>query len=128
MKIIFFKVPVVWSMMGYLSIPALDQKDAIHLAQKEAPVCHLPANGEYLDDSFEIDTDLDPQDPGLMVENVVEYATGYDFWEDLVSIYGAQEAKGKATRYLDLPLKSSDPDYKEALRFRSELFSAMEEG
>lgn len=48
-----YRVPVVWTMMGYVTVQAADIDDAIDAAD-EAP---LPDDGSYLDDSFEIETD-----------------------------------------------------------------------
>lgn len=60
-KIECWKVPVVWEMMGYLKIPkseAPTEKEALEMAEKMIDSCELPDDGEYLDDSMEIDSDV----------------------------------------------------------------------
>lgn len=50
-----FKVPVVWSMMGYVDVEADDAEEAMVYAKEHKDEFHLPYNGEYVDDSFEVD-------------------------------------------------------------------------
>ena len=46
-----YRVPVVWSMMGFVEVQAESLSDAQHQAM-DAP---LPEDGSYLEGSFEID-------------------------------------------------------------------------
>lgn len=52
-----WKVPVVWSMMGYLTVDAETEEEAMKKAQRLAETCPLPADGVYLEESFVVDTD-----------------------------------------------------------------------
>lgn len=51
-----WKVPVVWSMMGHLTVEADTAEEAVREAQRLAATCPLPDDGAYLEDSFEVDT------------------------------------------------------------------------
>ena len=53
-----YKIPVTWEMMGYLNVLADTQEEALELAEKEINSEHLPQNGEYLEDSYSVDTDI----------------------------------------------------------------------
>jgi len=53
-----YKIPVVWSMIGYVEVEAESLSKAIDKAY-DAP---LPDNGEYLESSFEVD------EAGIVVE------------------------------------------------------------
>lgn len=55
-----WKVPCVWMMMGYLTVEARSAEEAKELAKDMARDCALPTNGEYLEDSFEIDAEGEP--------------------------------------------------------------------
>ena len=55
-----WKVPVVWQMMGYMRVPARTAEEARERAQALAKNCPLPDDGQYLDDSFEIDLEGEP--------------------------------------------------------------------
>ena len=55
-----WKVPVVWQMMGYMRVPAPTAEEALKRAQMLAKDCPLPDDGQYLDDSFEIDREGEP--------------------------------------------------------------------
>lgn len=60
-KVECWKVPVVWEMMGYLKIPKTEaptEKEALVMAEKMIGSCEVPEDGEYLDDSMEIDSDV----------------------------------------------------------------------
>ena len=48
-----YKVPVVWQMYGYVEVKAKSMSDAIY----EASGVALPTDAEYLEGSFEVDTD-----------------------------------------------------------------------
>ena len=50
-----YRVPVVWSMMGYVSTTATSEEDAKNYVKEHLDEYSLPHNGEYLDDSFEVD-------------------------------------------------------------------------
>lgn len=50
-----FKVPVTWKMYGYMYVEAETKEDAV----KEAYSWETPLpQGNYLDDSFEVDEDF----------------------------------------------------------------------
>lgn len=49
-----YKIPVTWTMVGYIEVMASSPEEAIRLAEEEGVNCPLPDNGEYLEDSFEI--------------------------------------------------------------------------
>ena len=46
-----YKIPVVWTMMAYVEVEAESLDEAIN----EVMNAPLPDNGEYLEDSFEVD-------------------------------------------------------------------------
>lgn len=48
-----YKIPCVWQMWGILRVKAKTLEEATRLAIEEYP---CPANGHYIEDSFEIDT------------------------------------------------------------------------
>jgi hypothetical protein len=50
-----WRIPVVWSMKGIVSVEAESLADALELARDDAGVIPLPENGEFLDDSWEVD-------------------------------------------------------------------------
>ncbi len=54
-----FKIPVVWMEMGYVTVemPEDDTQKAFDYAVEHADEFRLPSNAEYLDGSFEIDTE-----------------------------------------------------------------------
>ena len=52
-----YKVPVVWSMMGYVLVDAEAGDEAMIYALDHKYEFPLPTNGEYLDDSFEVDVE-----------------------------------------------------------------------
>lgn len=54
-----YRVPVVWSMMGYVHVSAYSPEDAMQEAKEKVDKLPLPSNGEYLEDSFEIDAEGD---------------------------------------------------------------------
>lgn len=64
MRKTMYKVPVVWTMMGYLEVAASSPEDAVKLAKDEGVNCPLPDNGQYLEDSFEIDEEGEPLEVG----------------------------------------------------------------
>ena len=55
-----YKVPVVWSMMGYILVDAECGEDALEYVKQHKNELPLPANAEYLEDSFEIDEEGEP--------------------------------------------------------------------
>lgn len=55
-----YKVPVVWSAMGYVLVEAEDGEEAMKYVKEHLDEFPLPANGEYIDDSFEIDEEGEP--------------------------------------------------------------------
>ena len=46
-----YRVPVVWQMYGYVQVEAESMSEAIH----EALAGPLPMDGDYIEDSFEVD-------------------------------------------------------------------------
>ena len=46
-----YKIPVVWSMIGYVEVEADSMSEAINKAV-DAP---LPVDGDYIEGSFEVD-------------------------------------------------------------------------
>ena len=55
-----WKIPVCWSMMGTVSIKAKTLEEAIKIAKDDAGVIPIPDNGNFLEDSWEVDcTDID---------------------------------------------------------------------
>jgi hypothetical protein len=50
-----YKVPVVWSVMGYVLVDAESGEEAMDYAKAHLDDFSLPRNGEYLDDSFQVD-------------------------------------------------------------------------
>lgn len=50
-----YKVPVVWSAMGYVLVEADDVEEAKNYVKEHLDEFPLPRDGEYLDDSFEVD-------------------------------------------------------------------------
>ena len=50
-----YKVPVVWSMMGYVLVDANNETAAMQYVKEHLDEFPLPTNGSYLDDSFEVD-------------------------------------------------------------------------
>lgn len=51
-----YRIPLVWSMYGHIDVEAESQEQAIDIAL--GPECPLP-EGEYLDESVQVDRDLD---------------------------------------------------------------------
>lgn len=57
-----FKIPVSWEMYGYVEVEAKTAEKALEKAltiENELTGFPLPDNGEYIDDSFKIDEDMD---------------------------------------------------------------------
>ena len=57
-----YKVPVVWEMYGHLTICANSEEEALEYAIKNIDEEDLPYDGEYVLESFKVDTD------GLIIE------------------------------------------------------------
>ncbi len=70
-----FKVPCVWQMMGYLTVdvPENDKDLAWKEAERIAENCNLPANGMYLDESFELDSEGEPMPVPLTKVSCIHY-------------------------------------------------------
>ncbi len=51
-----YRIPLVWSMYGHIDVEAESKEQAIDIAL--GPECPLP-EGEYLDESVQVDRDLD---------------------------------------------------------------------
>lgn len=69
-----YKVPVVWSAMGYVLVDAEDGESAKRYVKDHLDEFPLPKDGEYLDDSFEVDEEGDP----IMIEPVSPIFIKYD--------------------------------------------------
>lgn len=54
-----YKVPVIWQMYGYVVIEANSEEEALEIAQETQNEFSLPDDGEYLDESFEVDSVID---------------------------------------------------------------------
>jgi hypothetical protein len=53
-----YKIAVVWTMAGTYEVEADSLEEAKEIAEGSDPPCQkLPTDGEYVDDSFEIDED-----------------------------------------------------------------------
>ena len=52
-----FKVPCAWEMYGHVEVEAKNEEEAIRIAQENINEFPLPKDGEYLEGSFEIDTE-----------------------------------------------------------------------
>ena len=50
-----YKIPVVWSMMGYVFVEARNEYEAMQYAKDHIDDFEIPTDGRYLDDSFEVD-------------------------------------------------------------------------
>lgn len=55
-----YKVPVVWAAMGYVLMEAEDAESAKSYVKEHLDEFPLPRNGEYLDDSFQVDEEGEP--------------------------------------------------------------------
>ena len=56
-----WKIPVVWQMMGYIEVEAGTLAEAIKIAKDDNNSVLLPHNGEYLDESWEVDMEDDEE-------------------------------------------------------------------
>lgn len=52
-----YRVGCSWEVYGHITVRAKNKEEAVKMAQKVAKTCPLPDDGEYLEDSFEIDTE-----------------------------------------------------------------------
>lgn len=50
-----YRVGCFWQLYGHIEVKARNEKEALEVARKKALTCSLPDDGEYLDDSFELD-------------------------------------------------------------------------
>lgn len=50
-----YRVGCFWQLYGHIEVKARNEKEALEIARKKALTCSLPEDGEYLDDSFELD-------------------------------------------------------------------------
>lgn len=55
-----YKVPVIWSAMGYVRVEAEDADSAKAYVKEHLDEFPLPRDSEYLDDSFEVDDEGEP--------------------------------------------------------------------
>ena len=62
-----FKVPVHWSMMGYVTVKSDTLQHAAEIAESDMGI-GLPDNGEYLEGSWVVDWDIvnDEQEDGII--------------------------------------------------------------
>jgi len=63
-----YKIPVVWTMMGYIDVEAESLKEACEdVMRTDEPEHEMLPEGNYLDDSFGIDREgLPEQEDGLL--------------------------------------------------------------
>lgn len=56
-----YKVPIYWQMSAYVDVEADSPEDAIEKARLKYgnPTEPLPEDGEYIDDSFEVEENAD---------------------------------------------------------------------
>lgn len=54
-KVKTWKIPVVWTMMGIVTVEAKTLKEAINIAQDKDGVIPIPDNGDFLDGSWKVD-------------------------------------------------------------------------
>ena len=66
-----YELPVSWSVSGTINVKANSLKEAVEFASKSYNI-KLPHNGEYVEDSFGLNTD-NPDDVDSSVEELVEY-------------------------------------------------------
>lgn len=52
-----YRVGCSWEVYGHITVRAKNREEAGKMAQRVAKTCPLPNDGEYLEDSFEIDTE-----------------------------------------------------------------------
>ena len=50
-----YRIGCSWTLYGHITVRAKDEKDALKVARRMALTCGLPEDGEYLDDSLELD-------------------------------------------------------------------------
>lgn len=50
-----YRIGCSWEVYGHIKVRAKNREEALKIAQKVAKTCSLPDDGEYLDDSFELD-------------------------------------------------------------------------
>lgn len=50
-----WKIPVVWQMMGTVTVEANTLEEAIEIAQDDEGVIPIPDDGTFLDGSWEVD-------------------------------------------------------------------------
>lgn len=50
-----YRIGCSWEVYGHITVRAKNREEAIKVAQKVTKTCSLPDDGEYLDDSFELD-------------------------------------------------------------------------
>lgn len=55
----FYRVPLIWQMWGYVWVEAYSKEDAIDIAL--GPDTPLPDNGSYIDESVEVDDQVEIQ-------------------------------------------------------------------
>lgn len=57
-----FKIPVSWSMCGFIYVEADNVYEALKTARKNSDCYELPENGEYIDGSWQIAEDYTPEE------------------------------------------------------------------
>lgn len=80
-----YRVPVVWQVMGYVEVQAKSPAEAKRIAAEDKDDCPLPDNGDYLEDSFEVD-----------MEGIVRDENGDPCWEEDED----DEPRGEIKRYI----------------------------
>ena len=60
-----FKVPVEWAMCGWVEVEADTPEEAVAAAREKLDDFPLPTDGEYIDSSFQINSDEGQPDSEL---------------------------------------------------------------
>ena len=54
-----FKIPVQWIMVSEISIEAESEEEALKIANEKIDEIPVPQNGNFLDDSLEVNNDIE---------------------------------------------------------------------
>lgn len=129
MEKMIYKVPVTWEMMGYINVLADTQKEAFDLADEQVESENLPQSGEYIEDSYSIDSDilsmLDEDSDAVLGHTTITCQSGQDLWNKLRLRYKVEEAKRITEGYLSRISYKKPQDDPTANTFRDELRQAM---
>lgn len=129
MEKMIYKVPVTWEMMGYLNVLADTQEEAFNLADKQVEAENLPENGEYVEDTYSIDSDilslLYEDSDAVLCHTTIACQSGQDMWNELRLRYNVEEAKRIVEEYLSRMSDKQSQDDPTGNTFRDELRQAM---